>query len=67
MSSTVVALPERETVFLWGFASVNMWFCLFVGLGPGLSVSPATALGSIWVKKKKRSHHRYFNIERYTN
>ena len=44
MSSTEVAVPERVFVFLWGF---DVYICgfVFVGSGPGLSVSPAMAIG----------------------
>ena len=33
-------------MFLLGFDSVYLWFCVFVGSGLGLSVSPAMAIGS---------------------
>ena len=46
-------------MFLWGFDSVYLGFCVFVGSGLGLSVSPAMAIGSTQgqvIKKKKKKN-----------
>ena len=35
MSSTVVAVLDRDSVFLWGYDSVYLWFCFcWLGTGP---------------------------------